>query len=255
MSAKRKILAVEVKKQDRKKYRSISTHPQGIGKAAWPTLIVPNAIYLDEVGAGAWCGPLTVCAVFLLPEFNIQGIHDSKKLKPHEREKLSQELKLNPYIIFHIEHITNKELDLLGGLGKAWQEAMKRVTESLQRKLQLLNLKATCIVVDGNKPFLCNLPIECVKNADSIYVGVASASILAKVERDAIMVAKAKYYPDFETIFKDGKGYRHSQVHDHLIERGIYTDLHRKTYNPLKKMLTSTFFASHMLPAQTEIRN
>jgi ribonuclease HII len=229
--------AEKEKKISRKKFRTLETHPDGINGSRWPSELIENAIYLDEVGCGAWMGPLVIGATFLLPGFNVQGIHDSKKLKPHEREKVNNEIRSNPNIIFHVEHITNNELDEVGGLGNAWQIGMNRATQHLQEKLKLLNVEATNVIVDGNKTFNTILPIQAIEKADAIYIGVAAAAILAKVERDTLMESLSGQYPEFKEILKNGKGYRHSAQHSNLISQGIYTDLHRKTYNPLKTKL------------------
>ena len=43
---------------------------------------------LDEVGRGAWAGPVTVCAVIPATE-HLSGIRDSKMLTPEQRDKLA----------------------------------------------------------------------------------------------------------------------------------------------------------------------
>ncbi len=267
---KRKNLS-EISKGSKKKFRTIETHPNGISNCAWPKTIVPNSICLDEVGCGAWCGDLVICAVYLKPEFDVKGIHDSKKLKEHEREKISRELQNDPNIVYHVEHISNEELDSLGGLGIAWKIGCQRATNHLLEKLQILNIQPNSIIVDGNKCFEHYLPIRCVEKADSIYTAIAAASILAKVQRDSQMIAFSEKFKivsispqsqtdeqeareQFKIILKSGKGYRHSNIHDNLIAKGIYTDLHRKTYNPLKSKLIPKVVSARMLEEMKQIK-
>jgi ribonuclease HII len=233
----------------KKRFRTAETHPSGISNKAWPTKLVPNAIYLDEVGQGAWMGPLSVGAVYLLDGFEAKGIHDSKLLKPHEREKVYEELKSHPLILFHVEHISNAELDDLGGLGKAWKEAMKRAVSKMSQLTRDRGLKVERVILDGNKTFESTIPVECFVKADSIYTGVSAAAIMAKVERDKMMERLSANYPEFEKIMKNGKGYRFGVAHDDLIARGVYTDLHRKTYNPLKSVLADMLVPTKMLVA------
>ena len=96
------------------------------------------------------------------------------------------------------------------------------------------------MILDGNKP-VYGMPLSVISHvsADQSFLGVAAASVLAKVSRDRLMVSYAESgkYPEFYDIFKKGKGYRHTQHHSNLIAQGIYTDLHRTTYNPLKTVL------------------
>jgi ribonuclease HII len=260
----------ETPKVSKKKFRTIDTHPDGIGGSPWPSLIVPNSICIDECGCGSFMGPLTIGAVYLKPGFEGKGIHDSKKLKPHEREKISRELKADPNIVYHVEHISNQEMDEIGGLKYAWRLGCQRATDHLLEKLKLENIIPTSIILDGNKTFEHDLPITCIEKADSIYVAVSSAAILAKTERDALMVEFASNFvvlsigpisdefsedarKQFQIILKDGKGYRHSVIHDNLIKSGIYTNLHRKSYNPLKSKLIPKVVSARMLEEMKQI--
>ena len=43
---------------------------------------------LDEVGRGAWAGPVVAAAVILPPGVDLPGVNDSKKLTPSRRDKL-----------------------------------------------------------------------------------------------------------------------------------------------------------------------
>lgn len=222
-----------------KKIRSSLTNPLGLNKKPWPILMPENTICVDECGCGAFSGPLSVCAVYLKPEFSLNGLHDSKLLQEHEREVNYELLTKDPNIYFYVEHMTNIELDEVGGLGKAWQMACTRAVEKLTNILRANNIEPLQVILDGNKKMqTCEFPVTCVVQADSKYIGVAAASILAKVERDRYMVSIAPNYPIFEEIFKKGKGYWYNQKHSDLIDQGIFTDLHRKTYKPLKTYLS-----------------
>jgi ribonuclease HII len=235
-------------KKDRKKYRNVLSHPNGLNGKEWPTAIEHNVAYLDEVGAGAWMGPLSIGGVIILPGFNLDGVHDSKLLKPHERDVIYKQAQNCPHIVYHVEHITNDELDELGGLGNAWHVGMSRCVDNLMKKHPIDK-----IIVDGNKSFEHKIPMEYIIGADSIHVGVALASIMAKVERDNYMESIAHKYPEFEKIIKNGKGYRYGPVHEDLIKQKIYTDLHRKTYAPLKHILRGKFVTKRMLEESKDL--
>jgi ribonuclease HII len=107
--------------------------------------------------------------------------------------------------------------------------------------ISTLNQKMPCsqVILDGNKTVdNTEVPITPVIKADRLITGVSAASILAKVSRDDYMKNIADQYPlEFRDIFIKGKGYRYNKSHDELIKKGIYTNLHRKSYNPLRTVL------------------
>jgi ribonuclease HII len=240
----------EKPKRDMKKYRTEITNPEGIRYSGenipWPFTTseeeLKKTLWIDEAGMGAWAGPLHVAGTYILPTFKLMGIHDSKLLKIHEREALYEKLIKSNDLLFHVESISNEELDSVGGLGGAWRLGIRRVIDNLHRQVQELfpSIVLEKTVLDGNKDVMdCKVPVVSVPKADRIFIGVGAASILAKVSRDKMMTeyADSGKYKEFETIFKNGKGYRHSKYHSDLIENGLHTDLHRKTYNPLKSYL------------------
>ncbi len=232
-------------KKSRKLFRCPETHPNGLNGIPWPLwgeVKAPyDTIYLDEVGMGCWLGPLYVCGVMINPGLDLtKGFHDSKLLKPHEREALAEYLFTCPHIFYHIEIVTNRQLDTLGGLGAAWQFACRAVLTTMVAKAEARGQFVAGAVMDGDKPIrdACMDNIVYLPKADQKIVGVSIASILAKESRDRYMTEIATCYPSpWKELITDGKGYRTRPEHDQLIAKGIYTDLHRHTYNPLKSVL------------------
>lgn len=225
-------------------YRSVKTHPLGLRDARemylWPE-VQPSIIFVDEAGCGCWAGPLYVCAVLLLPGFDIVGrLHDSKLLHEHERRRLYRELVASPHIMYHVEHVSNRQIDHYGK-GHAWRRGVAHAITALYNECQERKVTvANYAVLDGQENIGSErIPIELrlrVKG-DRHYAGVAAASILAKVSRDQYMMSLAERYPKFYDIFYSGKGYRYSPEHDKLLAQGLYTDLHRQSYQPLKSVL------------------
>ena len=230
--------AKQVKKNE-KKFRNQTTHPEGIRHSGamlpWPVVEAQgDTIYIDESGMGSYAGPLHVGAVILLPGFNILGLHDSKLLKEHERDAAYTALISDPNIIYHVEIMSNVEIDRLK-LGGAWQEAIRRAIITMTDKP---GVNITRVILDGNKNVKDTLiPVTPVIRADQLYTGVSAASILAKVSRDRFMTSVAEKYPEFYEIFHKGKGYHYSKLHDELLKSGKYTDLHRLSYNPLRSVV------------------
>lgn len=234
-------------KLSRKVMRNQTTHPEGIKHAgtlhAWPALNHewnPETIWIDEAGMGCLAGPLHVAGTYLLPGFDVQGLHDSKLLREDERKDIFTKLTTSGCIIYHIEKMTNQEIDQMK-LGGAWKEAIRRIVTKLKQKVETAHpdVKITRVILDGNKT-VANTAVEItpVTSADRLYAGVSAASILAKVSRDEYMREVAKDYPDFYEIFHNGHGYRHSVKHDELIKSGIYTVLHRKSFGLLRDKLS-----------------
>lgn len=228
------------KKKMRKSIRNQETNPDGIKYSGaihpWPTVPLDypeGTIYIDEAGMGCFAGPLHVAGVILLKGFNILGLHDSKLLKDHEREAAYKALLASDKLIYHIEKMPNDEIDRLK-LGGAWKQAIRNVISTLNQKMS-----CSQVILDGNKTVdNTEVPITPVIKADRLITGVSAASILAKVSRDDYMKNIADQYPlEFRDIFIKGKGYRYNKSHDELIKKGIYTNLHRKSYNPLRTVL------------------
>ena len=228
-------------------FRSIETHPNGLREkkrdVPWPKMspdeYMEGTIWIDESGMGCLAGPVHVGGTFILPSFDLLGVHDSKLLNERERDRIRSEVECSDKIIVHVESVTAAELDELGGLGKAWRVGISRTVDALIKKVaeKFPHIKLVRVVLDGNKSTTCALPVITSTKADQKFVGVSIAAIFAKTSRDAFMIEAAKLYPEFEEIFRKGKGYYHSKAHVELIERGIYTDLHRKTYSDLKGYL------------------
>lgn len=244
----------KVRKTPQKKYRTQVTNPEGarFGGATHPWPKIKHewnsyTIWIDEAGMGPWAGPLHVAGTVLLPGFNLQGIHDSKILKQHEREALYEKLLLDHHIVWHVESVPNTKIDELK-LGEAWRYGIRRVISSLKQRMEREHpdMKITQVILDGNKPVdNTDIPVTTAISADRLYAGVAAASILAKVSRDRLMSELAPKYPKFQDIFAKGHGYRHSETHDILIRDGIFTDLHRKSFNPLRSLLEQGIVVRH----------
>jgi len=182
---------------------------------------------VDEVGRGPLAGDVVTAAVILDPKQPIAGLNDSKKLTEKKREALF------PFIQEHalcwaIARANVAEIDELNIL-QASLLAMKRAVEAL-------SLQPEHVLVDGNKIPQWHYPAEAVVKGDSRVPAIAAASILAKVTRDREMLELDKQYPDYG--FAQHKGYPTQTHRDALLQHGI-TPAHRRSYGPVKALLTS----------------
>ncbi|MBQ9690602.1 MAG: ribonuclease HII, partial [Eggerthellaceae bacterium] len=176
----------------------------------------------DEVGRGPVAGPLTVAAVVLSDDVYIEGLNDSKKISPKRREKIAEHIR-NEARAWHIMHISPAEIDNKG-MAACLRKAFYEVASHVQNKM--LPEKADAILLDGNALHIFPHEYNIVKG-DSKVANIAAASIIAKVERDALMIDYARNYPEYG--FDENKGYA-SPAHIDAIKRYGLTPLHRKTF-------------------------
>ena len=90
-----------------------------------------------------------------------------------------------------------------------------------------------------NWKFRFPIKSEDIIKGDEKIKQISAASIVAKYTRDQIMHMHADKWPQFN--FQENMGYGTAE-HRKLLEQGIYCEIHRKTYNPLKKFLTQSSF-------------
>lgn len=243
------------KEQPAKAIRNQTTHPQGIRHARedvkWPTLNHEwnaDTIWIDEAGMGSWAGPLYVAGTILLPGFDVKGLHDSKLLHDHEREhayEALQEALKKGQLLAHIAIMSPEDIDQLK-LGGAWRAGIRQIISALVLQAKSRGITIQRVVLDGNKGVdQTEIPVTPITMADRLYAGVSAASILAKVGRDQHMTDIADKYPEFKTIFSEGHGYCHSAQHLELLKAGKHTDIHRKSFKPLKTLLAGGFIKIH----------
>jgi ribonuclease HII len=153
---------------------------------------------IDEVGRGAWAGPLVVGAAVLPPDRRVNGVRDSKALTERERERLFDRVAgwCDAWAIGAASHDECDEL----GMAAAQRLATRRAIESL-------GVVPDAAVVDGSWDFVSPLVrhVEMRVKADRDCLAVAAASILAKVSRDRVMRAWSEDYPLWH--FDTNKGY------------------------------------------------
>ena len=153
---------------------------------------------IDEVGRGAWAGPLTVGAAILPRDTRVNGIRDSKLLTEKEREKLFDRVG-SWCVAWGVGSASQAECDELG-MSAAQKLAAFRAIEQL-------GVIPDAAVVDGNWDFVSPHVGHVARRikADARCLSVAAASILAKVVRDREMREHAEHYPQWS--FDTNKGY------------------------------------------------
>nr|WP_243725946.1 ribonuclease HII [Actinomadura rubrisoli] len=186
---------------------------------------------VDEVGRGAWAGPVVVCAAItdLSPPPVLQGrgkrtigLTDSKLLTETHRESFAEVLP--GWLHAHaIGASAPEEIDEVG-----MTEALRRAAV---RALEALPAPPDVVILDGKHDFLRSpWQVRCEIKADQRSVTVAAASVLAKVHRDRLMAALDGEYPGYG--FADSAGYP-SPVHQRTLEESGPTPHHRLSWSYL----------------------
>lgn len=175
---------------------------------------------LDEVGRGPLAGPLAVGAVILPRAPRIPGLDDSKKLSEKRRATLADNIK-EIAVAWTVEYIEAHEIDA-AGMTLSLKMAFSRAVYTLEQK----GFKPEVLLLDGNPLRFDKREINVVKG-DAKCASIAAASILAKVERDALMCRYAEEYPHYG--FDSCKGYA-SPSHINAIKEYGLSPLHRRSF-------------------------
>ena len=194
---------------------------------------------IDEVGRGAWAGPVSV-GVVLIVETDTPapvGLRDSKLLSPTARERLAP-LVSDWATSAAVGHASARECDELG-MRAAIALAASRAIEQLDRvpdavivdgPLDLLfpqSLALSAAVADHRWRRSPPAVVEAVIKADQTCATVAAASVVAKVARDALMADLTESYPAFD--LDRNAGYP-SPVHQTALRGYGLTPLHRRSW-------------------------
>ena len=180
---------------------------------------------LDEVGRGPLAGPVVAGAVMLPPRPRgrwVRLIHDSKQLTAAQREEAADVLR-DKALSMSTGIATHEEIDRVGIVG-ATRLAMARAINALPLQPQFLLLDAFPLPdVD--------IPQKAIVRGDALCLSIAAASIIAKVERDRLMVEHDGLYPGYG--FASHKGYASSHHLEALRERGP-SPIHRHSFAPVR---------------------
>jgi ribonuclease HII len=180
---------------------------------------------VDEAGRGPLAGPVFAAAVILDPSRSIPGLADSKVLSESKRNSLYLNIKQNA-LSWSIAQASVEEIDQLN--------ILQATLLAMQRAVQGLHILPNHVLIDGNRLPVLAMTAEAIVKGDSKIKAISAASILAKVERDKLMVQFQEQYPNFSFGLHKGYG---TKLHIAEIEQFGFLDIHRKTFNPVKSLL------------------
>jgi len=151
---------------------------------------------VDEVGKGAWAGPLTVGAAIVPKDRRIYKVRDSKLLSAEERSELFDRI-ADWCAAWAVGHASAAECDELG-----MSDAQRLAT---RRALDALGVTSDRVLVDGKWDFVGGGRAVTIVKGERVSLSIAAASILAKVTRDAMMREFDEHFPGY--WFSENKGY------------------------------------------------
>ena len=180
---------------------------------------------VDEAGRGPLAGPVVAAAVILDPLRPIDGLADSKILSERKRDSLEEIIKACA-LSWSVGIASVEEIDELN--------ILQATLLAMQRAVNGLAISPDEVLVDGNRLPDLLMPAQAIVKGDSKVKAISAASILAKVERDRMMVDYHQKYPDFSFHIHKGYGTR-----QHLaeIEQCGFLAVHRKSFNPVKTII------------------
>ena len=181
---------------------------------------------LDEVGRGAWAGPIVVAGCILPRNYKNNEINDSKKLSRKKREKLFDQIKKDAIatLIYFIDapdvdKFNPKNASILG---------MEYICNNILPKPSMA-------FVDAEQLKKTKVKTLSIVHGDSKSISIAAASILAKVTRDRYMEQMDNKYPGY--YFTRHKGYG-TMVHlNQLYKYGPIKNFHRFSYRSIKEVM------------------
>ena len=196
---------------------------------------------VDEVGRGAWAGPVVVGAVMFSPTISsttLAGINDSKLLSDKQRRSLVPVIQEQAQACAYGE-ASVAEIETVG-LSKALSLALHRALEQITPIPDFILADANLIKISLQRDlFYSQSLVESVPytshiRGDSRSISIAAASIVAKVYRDTLMTTYAETYPEYG--FDEHKGYGTKQ-HQLALEKHGCCKLHRKSFAPIREII------------------
>ena len=183
---------------------------------------------VDEAGRGPWAGPVTAAAVILDPNAPISGLTDSKKISEKRRVTIEPEIK-DKAAYWCVAHAEPNEIDTLN--------IREATFLAMQRAIAGLRITPARILIDGNAlPKDLPAPAEAIIKGDLKEPAISAASILAKTERDRLMVEFDAAYPEFG--FAGHKGYG-TAAHAEALQRFGPCPIHRTSFAPVRRAMLS----------------
>jgi len=191
-------------------------------------------IGIDEVGWGSFAGDIVIGAVAIPLDIYqaakgvvdhplLSKVHDSKKVKPELREKISAQIKQSHCYGFGHGKVAsiNEESP-----NEAYKQAFHAAISDVYGKMPP-NKNSYHVLLDGSREVDSPIPQQLVTKGDEKSYVIAAASIIAKVYRDNLMTELSKKYPHYD--WENNAGYGSPKHREALRKHGACPE-HRTQY-------------------------
>lgn len=181
---------------------------------------------IDEVGRGPLAGPVVAGLVVFPPGIKgrwLRSVRDSKLLSKKEREDVLPRI---------------REASLAAATGMSSAQEIEEIgivpatRLAVSRALGSMALLPQYLLVDALALPDIDIPQKSIVHGDARCLSIAAASIVAKVERDRLMIEADERYPGYS--FASNKGYA-SAEHLRALERLGPCAIHRLSFAPISQ--------------------
>jgi ribonuclease HII len=197
---------------------------------------------VDEVGRGSLFGPVVAAAVILDPGYRIRGLRDSKLLLPERRKVLAERIRAHA-VAWSIAAVDAARIDQVN----IYQASRLAMREAVLR----LDPGPDHLLIDALR-LDCDLPQQPIIHGDALSASIAAASILAKVERDRLIVEWDPVFPVYGLA--SNKGYSTPHHLTALREHGP-SPLHRQSFAPVWNAPVPQDVLAFMLQEEEELES
>ena len=187
---------------------------------------------LDEVGRGAWAGPVTVGVAVVVRGVSEDSmppwLRDSKQLSEMRRESIFAEVG-RWCDDWSVGHAAPEECDAWG-MRVALRLASQRAVAGLGRSPDSILIDGPLDLVSATEPGEPEFAgsVHPIMGGDARCASVAAASVLAKVVRDRLMRAESEHFPAYG--FERNKGYPSRAHRTALLGYGM-SSIHRRSWS------------------------
>lgn len=190
---------------------------------------------VDEAGRGPLAGPVSAAAVILDEANPIEGLADSKILTGQQREKFAAIIRERS-LACAVAWAEVEEIDRLN--------ILQATLLAMRRAVLALPIQPQQVLVDGLYCPQTGIPSQAIVKGDNNVAAISAASILAKTERDALMLQLHEQYPHYG--FAEHKGYPTVAHLAALREHGV-SAVHRRSFGPVRELLVGNAVGGHLL--------
>jgi ribonuclease HII len=180
---------------------------------------------IDEAGMSPLAGPVSAAAVVLDKGWRAAKLNDSKQVDPDTRQELAALIRSEARA-WAVAFVEPEEIDRINIY---WAGVL-----AMQRAVEALGVVPQHLLIDARRLRAVDIEQSKIVKGDELSLSIAAASILAKTERDARMVAYDREYPGYG--FARHKGYP-VREHAAALQKHGACPIHRRSFGPVRKAL------------------